>query len=268
MSDEHYIIGDIGNTFPSGDYTQPSNYGWWNVVSGKATEMTTQNQFNHDEAQLANAFSAQEAEKNREFQEKMANTEYQRAVADMRAAGINPLNSPISGSSPTGSMASGHQATATSSPGSDFGNFLQTLAGVIASVVTTSGKVASAEKIASEQIASKELIAQKTLDSKALSEAGKAKLAKDLLDTRISATSALQADRLEHQTELNFKAHRAALAREAYSNGWKKKGKAIWRAKDYKALGRAYFKDESDFGKKEPEISQEAIDQIVKEFGL
>lgn len=62
-----------------------------------------QSEYNTEEALKAWGRSEQSAQKQRDFEERMSNTAYQRAAADMRAAGINPyLASGSSASTPTG----------------------------------------------------------------------------------------------------------------------------------------------------------------------
>jgi cysteinyl-tRNA synthetase len=71
------------------------------------------NQKNWDIAQANNAFSAAEAQKNRDWQEEMRKTQYQTAVGDLKAAGLNPMLAYTQGGAGT---PSGATASATGNP--------------------------------------------------------------------------------------------------------------------------------------------------------
>lgn len=63
--------------------------------------------YNHIQQQTAMRYNSAEAAKNRTWQEQMSNTSYQRAVEDMRKAGINPILAYTQGGASTPSGAQG-----------------------------------------------------------------------------------------------------------------------------------------------------------------
>ncbi len=82
---------DIGNTFiePIGDLIEP----FGPLISGAASYIGGENR---NEAQIKSAkdqmkFQAEQADITRGYNERMSSTAHQRAMADLRAAGLNPI---------------------------------------------------------------------------------------------------------------------------------------------------------------------------------
>lgn len=103
-----------------------SNFGFNSI--GSLAKMFTGNSFDNS------AFNAAEAQKNRDFQERMSNTSYQRMVKDLQRAGLNPILATHSGGSTT---PSGSSASADSSANS-----------AIASIISSAMNMMSAQTVA------------------------------------------------------------------------------------------------------------------------
>lgn len=118
--------------------TYQYHFGDW--ISGNLSAGRQQNKnnlFNQIEAATARQFNAEEAQKNRDWQERMSNTAYQRKMADLKAAGLNPIlaagGQPAS--TPSGGAATGSGAGSAGSVKGSFASFLGSMAKVATSAV-------------------------------------------------------------------------------------------------------------------------------------
>lgn len=96
---------------------------------------------------ISNAFSASEAQKSRDFSERMSSSAYQRAMKDMKAAGLNPSLAMSLGGASTPPSAS---ASSSSAHAGKSGQGLVTL---ISSLLGGAFKVATTSMISEAQMA-------------------------------------------------------------------------------------------------------------------
>lgn len=108
--------------------------------------------YNASEAEKARQFNAEQAKLQREYEERLSNSAYSRAAADLQSIGVNPyvlLNGMSAASTPSGAAASGYGAShsgnasfAKSSAAKTLFNGIVSLAG---SAISAYSKLRSAE---------------------------------------------------------------------------------------------------------------------------
>lgn len=105
------------------------------LMASQGQEAVENRLFNADEAAKAREFASAEAQKNRDWQETMSNTAWQRTVADLQKAGLNPIlaYSQGSASTPTGSSAQSSQASVNNTGGDTLSSVLNAFANLISS---------------------------------------------------------------------------------------------------------------------------------------
>lgn len=129
---QSYDMGSVA----AGDYSDYFNsvkqsYGPWFWKYGDAMKEAITNATSFE-------YNKQEAQKNRDWQEYMSNTSYQRAMADLEAAGVNPyylFNSGSGSGAPAQSGAAANGSGSSANSSSSAANLVSSLIGAAAKIL-------------------------------------------------------------------------------------------------------------------------------------
>ncbi|AZL82832.1 DNA pilot protein [Apis mellifera associated microvirus 14] len=153
------------------------------------------NAFNAEQADLNRIFSADQAAKQMQFQERMANTSYQRAIGDMKAAGLNPMLAYSQGgaNTPSGAMGAGSAAQAQAAP-----TMRDTLTPAISTALRQS-EVTAALKLNEERVenakAENRLLNAQAVETDTRAQKNLTDIGESPSRIRLNMASAAQADR-------------------------------------------------------------------------
>lgn len=99
------------------------------LLTTEVEQLDKNMKYNAEQARITREYNAEEAKKLRDWQERLSNTSYQRAIADMMKAGLNPILAFQQGGAtvPSGSSASANNASMSTSGGTSIGELAQML---------------------------------------------------------------------------------------------------------------------------------------------